>query len=58
MTAPWEDAQIREQIKAENPEKKDIVYGPQELGKLIDETGEKIGIARSFTFGWRPLSSS
>lgn len=39
LTAPWEDAQVREQIKAENTDKATIVYGPQELSKLIDETG-------------------
>jgi len=40
LSAPWEDAQIREAIRAENVHKEEaIVYGPKELGKLIDETG-------------------
>ncbi len=54
LSAPWEDAKIREVIRNENKDKGDIVYGPKELGKLIDETGEKLGIVGSFTFGWKP----
>lgn len=54
LSAPWEDATIREAIRNENKEKGRIVYGPKELGKLIDETGQKLGIINSFTFGWKP----
>lgn len=55
LSAPWEDAEIRKIIHAQNEDKTNIVYGPKELGKLIDETGQKLGIARDYTFGWRPL---
>jgi hypothetical protein len=55
LTAPWEDAKIREAIHNENKDKgQKVVYGPKELGKLIDETGEKLGIVSTYTFGWRP----
>uniref|UniRef100_A0A1J3JP10 Uncharacterized protein n=2 Tax=Noccaea caerulescens TaxID=107243 RepID=A0A1J3JP10_NOCCA len=55
LTAPWEDEKIRHEIYEQNKEKgQKIVYGPKELGKLIDETGEKLGIVKSFHFGWRP----
>jgi hypothetical protein len=38
LTAPWEDAKIREVIKAENSEKgENIIYGPKGLDKLIDD---------------------
>ena len=57
LKAPWEDAHIKEVIRAENADKgEDIVYGPKELGKLIDETGQKLGIVKEFTFGWKPLA--
>lgn len=55
LTAPWEDEKIREVIRAANPDKGQIVYGPKELGQLIDETGVKLGIVRDHTFGWKPL---
>ena len=54
LTAPWEDEKVREAIRAENQEKGgDIVYGPRELGKLIDETGDKLGIVKNYTMGFR-----
>jgi hypothetical protein len=55
LTAPWEDHQIQEQIRRENPDKERIVYGPQNLGKLIDESGEKLGIIKDWYFSWKPL---
>jgi len=55
MSAPWEDPEVREQIRKENSDKAKIVYGPKELGQLIDETGEKIGVVKHYTFGWKPL---
>jgi len=55
LTAPWEDPLIRQTIKQENTDKGEIVYGPKELGRLIDETGEKLGIISTYTFGWRAL---
>jgi hypothetical protein len=54
LTAPWEDAKIREAIQEENKDKGQIVFGPKELGKLIDETGEKFGIVSTYHFGWKP----
>jgi len=57
MSAPWEDPEVREQIRKENSDKAKIVYGPKELGQLIDETGEKIGVVKHYTFGWKPLWS-
>lgn len=57
LNAPWEDAHIKQIIKEQNQEKGEtIVYGPKELGKLIDETGQKLGIVKEYTFGWRPRS--
>ena len=29
MSAPWEDAEVREQIRKENADKSHIVYGPK-----------------------------
>ncbi len=55
LTAPWEDAHIKKIIQSENQDKSHIVYGPQELGKLIDESGQKLGIVKDHTFGWKPL---
>lgn len=54
MSAPWEDEKIKAKIQEENADKKHIVYGPKELGKLIDETGIKLGITRTYTFGYKP----
>ena len=28
---------------------------PINIGKLIDETGEKLGITQNFIYGWSPL---
>lgn len=54
LTAPWEDPQIKKLIKQQNADKPYIVYGPKELGKLIDETGIKLGVTRKITFGYKP----
>ena len=56
LSAPWDAPEIRAKINAENKDKAKIVYGPKELSKLIDETGDKLGIVSTYTFGWRAVS--
>jgi hypothetical protein len=55
LTAPWEDPLVRQTIKSENPDKAEIIYGPQELSKIIDQTGQRLGIVKDLTFGWKAL---
>jgi hypothetical protein len=32
-----------------------LQLAPTKLHTLIDETGDKLGITKDFTFGWTPL---
>ena len=55
LTAPWEDEVVKKTIEEKNSDKSNIVFAPSQLHKLIDQTGDKLGIINEYHFGWRAL---
>jgi hypothetical protein len=52
---PWTDRHISNNIKFHNMDRGKLQLAPTKLHTLIDETGDKLGITKDFTFGWTPL---
>ena len=48
--APWNEIKLYSSKYG-----KDVVSGPTSIGKIIDETGDRLGITQNFVFGWSPI---
>lgn len=48
--APWNEIkQYSSKYGAE------VISGPVNIGRIIDETGDHLGISHRFVFGWSPI---